>query len=117
MTERERFSPLAAAADGLLLVRALVGFTASFLSLYGSAEYGMYAPYSATPLDLCAAQGENFLTVAGIFALLSLCAWSLPRLRAAAVGGLAALTALVAALNLTQMVLGAELTLHTVTVL
>ena len=117
MTDRERGSLLAAAADGLLLLCALGGFTSSFLSLYGSAEYGRNAVYAAGPLDLCAAHTDRFLLLAGLFALLSLGAWSLPKLRAAAVGGLGAVLVLAGALNRTRLVQGAGLTLHTITVL
>ena len=117
MADRERAAPLAAAADGLLLLCALLGFTGSFLSLYGNGAYGRNAAYAASPLDLCAAQTGRFLLLAGIFALLSLCAWSLPCRRPPAVGGLGALLALAAALNLTRLTQGAGLTLHTITVL
>lgn len=117
MTDRERGSLLAGAADGLLLLCALGGFTGSFLSLYGSAEYGRNAAYAAGPLDLCAAHTDRFLLLAGLFALLSLGAWSLPRLRAAVTGGLGAVLVLAAALNRTRLVQGAGLTLHRITVL
>lgn len=89
MAEQEkRLAPLSVLGDGLLLLCALPGLTASFLSLYGRAGI---SPALMEPLDWAAAQGDQLLLLAALFALLSLCAWSLPRFRWAAAGGLAAL--------------------------
>lgn len=89
MAEQEkRLSPLSVLGDGLLLLCALPGLTACFLSLYGRTGI---SPALMEPLDWAAAQGDQLLLLAALFALLSLCAWSLPRFRWAAAGGLAAL--------------------------
>ena len=89
MAEQEkRLSPLSVLGDGLLLLCALLGLTASFLSLYGRTGI---SPALMEPLDWAAAQGNQLLLLAALFALLSLCVWSLPRFRWTAAGGLAAL--------------------------
>lgn len=111
MTERQnRFFPLAALGDGLLLLCALTGFTGSFLSLYGgvtSGAWDTFRPAQDTALDLCAAQMDFFYALAGLFALLSLAAWSLPRFRWAAVGGSALLLSAVAAVRWQGLAQGA----------
>lgn len=116
MTDSEnRFSPLSALGDGLLLTCALGGFLACFLSLYGD---GDLSPRLAGPLDQCAAQAGGFLLAAVVFALISLLAWSLPRrYRGAAAGGLAALWAFLLFLGRKTALRGAGLTLHAVSVL
>ena len=87
MPEREnRPSPTAILGDGLVLLCALLGLTASFLSLYRTS-----AAVPLIPLDWAADQRDQFLLWAALFALLSLGVWSLPRLRWAAAGTLAAL--------------------------
>ena len=116
MTDSEnRFSPLSALGDGLLLTCALGGFLICFLSLYGD---GDLSPRLAGPLDQCAAQAGGFLLAAVVFALTSLLAWSLPRrYRGAAAGGLAALWALLLFLGRKTALRGAGLTLHAISVL
>ena len=87
MPEREnRPSPTAILGDGLVLLCALLGLTASFLSLYRTS-----AAIPLIPLDWAADQRDQFLLWTALFALLSLGVWSLPRLRWAAAGTLAAL--------------------------
>ena len=108
--QEKRLSPLALLGDGALLACALMGLAGSFLSLYGD-----WQSVSPTPLDLCASRTGFFLLAAGIFALAALCAWSLPRFRGLASGGLAALLAGIAALRWEGMVQGAGLTLRTIT--
>lgn len=89
MNEQDkRTSLLTLAGDGLLLLCALLGLAGSFLSLYGDGLLGSAGALPATPLDLCAAQEGDFLLLAALFGLASLAAWSLPRFRWAAVGGL-----------------------------
>ncbi len=111
MTDQEkRLSPLTLLGDGALLACALMGLAGSFLSLYGD-----WQSVSPTPLDLCASRTGFFLLAARIFALAALCAWSLPRFRGLASGGLAALLAGIAALRWEGMVQGAGLTLRTIT--
>ena len=82
MTEsNNRFSPLLLLGDGLLLLCAMVGLAVSFLSLYSGAP---------APLAYYTAYGSSALSGwAALFALLSLGAWSLPRFRPLATGGLA----------------------------
>ena len=65
----------------LVLLCALLGLTASFLSLYRTS-----AAVPLIPLDWAADQRDQFLLWAALFALLSLGVWSLPRLRWAAAG-------------------------------
>jgi len=108
--QEKRLSPLTLLGDGALLACALMGLAGSFLSLYGD-----WQSVSPTPLDLCASRTGFFLLAAGIFALAALCAWSLPRFRGLASGGLAALLAGIAALRWEGMVQGAGLTLRTIT--
>lgn len=83
----KRLSPLSAAGDALLLLCALPGLTACFLSLYGRAG----ASGARMALDWAAAHTDQFLLLAALFALLSLGVWSLPRFHWGAAGGLAAL--------------------------
>ena len=114
MTEQEsRLSPLSVLGDGLLMVCALTGLTGSFLSLYGG--YRLWP--AATALDRCAARPASFLLPAAAFALAALAAWSLPRLRGAAAGGLAGLWLTALALRWTDAVRGAGLTVHAVSAL
>lgn len=116
VADREtRVSPLTFAGDGLLLLCALGGFTCSFLTLYGDRDLGRYASYQATPLDWCAARWDTFLLLAALLALVSLSAWSLPRFRSAAAGGLTVLTGTAALLNWEIFLHGAGLTVRTVT--
>lgn len=119
MTEREnRLSPLAVLGDGLLLLCALMGLAGSFLSLYGGVTTGVWdtvRPVLPTALDLCAGQMDLFYLLAGLFALLSLASWSLPRFRWAAVGGFALLLGAAAA-RWEQLVQGAGLTVHLISV-
>ena len=82
--------PAALLGDGLLLACALMGLAGSFLSLYGG---GALQP-EATALDRCAADAGSILAWAALFSLAALAAWSLPRFRGAAAGGLAGLWAL-----------------------
>lgn len=100
--------------DGLLLLCAVVGFTVSFLSLYGDPAMGRYAYARATPLDQAAANGSDFVLMAVFFALLGLIVWSLPRYRRTAAGGLAALWAALVLLDWKNMVRGALLTVRTI---
>lgn len=112
MAEQEkRLSPLSVLGDGLLLLCALPGLTASFLSLYGRAGV---SPALMGPLDWAASQGDQFLLLAALFALLSLCVWSLPRFRWTAAGGLAALWALTLWGNWQAVSAGAVLTVQSV---
>ena len=115
MTDSEnRFSPLAALGDGLVLSCAMGGFLASFLSLYGDGDLPLRL---ASPLDQCAAQTGHFLFLALVFALVSLLVWSLPRFRAAAVGGLAALWGLSLFFHWESAVQGTGLTVRAITVI
>lgn len=120
MTEREnRLSPLAVLGDSLLLLCALMGLAGSFLSLYGGVTEGVWdtvRPALNTALDLCAGQMDLFYLLAGLFALLSLASWSLPRFRWAAVGGFALLLGAAAAARWEQLVQGAGLTVHLISV-
>ena len=116
MTDQEpRVSPLSVAADGLLLVCAMAGATASFLSLYGDTRLGALMTAQATPLDQCAAWSPSFLFLSVVFALLSLCLWSLPRGCGKAAGGAFLLWAGVAFYSRERAFQGAVLCLHTVT--
>ncbi|MBD5084070.1 MAG: transglutaminase domain-containing protein [Clostridiales bacterium] len=115
MAEREkRLSPLTVAGDGLLLVCALAGLAASFLSLYGDRTMGVYS-VRRTALDLVAAQTDEFVLAAGLFALLSLAVWSLPRFRGAAAGALTAAWVCVVLTNWKSAIQGAGLTVRAVT--
>lgn len=90
MAEKKRRFPLSALlGDGALLLCALLGLAGSFFSLYAGPEAAPWADVSV--LTRCALQGAWFLRWAALFALLSLCAWSLPRFWGAAAGALAAL--------------------------
>lgn len=103
MTEpNKRFSPLLLLGDGLLLLCAVVGLAVSFLSLYSGAP---------APLSYYTAHGSSALSGwAALFALLSLGAWSLPRSRLLAAGGLAAVWAGTALWNWETWWQGAKLT-------
>ena len=116
VADREkRLSPLTLLGDAALLLCALMGLAGSFLSLYGSWESIAVSSARPTPLDLCASRTDLFLMAAGGFALAALCAWSLPRFRWLAAGGLAALLAGTALFYREGVVQGAGLTLRTVT--
>lgn len=117
MTDRQpRFSPLSVVGDGLLLLSALMGFTGSFLSLYGSEKLGEVMNFQTSPLDQCAVWTGNFLVLSAVFALLALAAWSLPRYWAAAAGGLAALLGAAVFFNREGVVRGAGLCVRTISV-
>ena len=110
MTDRDaRFSPLTVLGDGLLLLCAIAGFTLSFLSLYGGERLDEFIATPTTALDLCATQPGILLGPAVLFALAALCAWSLPRFRWAAAGGLAALWGLLLFFNWDRTVQGAAI--------
>ena len=98
--------------DGLLLLCALLGFSSSFLSLYGG--YGLPG---ATALARCAANGDLFLAYAVLFGLATLVVWSLPRYWSAAAGILTALWAGSVLWNRTEVAQGACITVHDITVL
>lgn len=116
MAEQEkRLSPLTVAGDGLLLVCALAGLAASFLTLYGDRTMGVYS-VGRTALDLAAAQADEFVLAAVLFALLSLAVWSLPRFRGAAAGALTAAWACALLTNWKSAIQGAGLTVRAVTV-
>ena len=107
MAEPEKRAALAAAAgDALLLLCALPGLAACFLSLYGRAG----ASSARMALDWAADQEGQFLFLAALFALLSLGVWSLPRFRWTAAGGLAALWGLALWWNWRTVSAGAVLT-------
>ncbi len=84
----ERVDTLTLLADGLVLTGLLIGLCAAFLALYGGASY-----YGSGALGPLAARPEKLLVFSGLFALLSLAVWRLPRLRGAAVCLAAALIA------------------------
>lgn len=113
--KKNRLSPLSLLGDAALLLCALMGLTGSFLSLYSSWESMAVSSARLTPLDLCASRTDFFLLAAGAFALAALCAWSLPRFRWLAAGGLAALLAGMALFYQEDVVQGAGLTLRTIT--
>ena len=113
--QEKRLSPLTLLGDGALLACALMGLAGSFLSLYGGRGAAAASSGRPTPLDLCAARTDFFLLAAGAFALAALCAWSLPRFRGLAAGGLAALLAGAAALRWEGVVQGAGLAARTIT--
>lgn len=118
MTDKEtRLSPLAAAGDGLLLLSALMGFTGSFLSLYGNEKLGEIMNFQTSPLDQCALWTGNFLVLSAVFALLALAAWSLPRYWPAAAGGLAALLGAAVFFSWEGVVRGAGLCVRTISVI
>ena len=100
--------------DGLLLVCAVLGLSGCFLSLYGAGA-AEWNGYQTTALDLCAARGWELAAWAALFALAALCVWSLPRLRPAAAGGLAALWGAAAFLLRRQLFQGVGITLRIVT--
>lgn len=102
----KRLSPLSVSGDGLLLLCALLGLTACFLSLYGRAEVKSAL---MGPLDWAAARADQFLLLAVLFALLSLGVWSLPRFHWGAAGGLAALWGLALWWNWQEVSTGAIL--------
>ena len=70
MADKEHRAPITVlAGDGLLLLCALWGLTASFLSLYSGREvWGVYF----SPLNHCAGDGDAFLLCAVVCALLAL---------------------------------------------
>lgn len=115
MAEREgtRLSPLMLLGDTLLLVCALAGLAASFLSLYGGGEAAVYAPAAAQALRVIPA--GRFALAAALLALVSAAAWSLPRFRGAAAGGLAALWGLALWANGRAALQGAGLTIRAIT--
>ena len=101
MAERDvRLSLVGLLGDGLLLALGLTGFTGSLFSLYGDVS-----------------QAGAFLLLSGVFALLALGAWSLPRFRWAAAGGAAAVLAAVAALRWDELVQGAAFTVRGISVI
>lgn len=115
MNNREkRTSPLTIAGDALLLIFALTGLTASFLSLYGDRLLGETGAFQATPLDLCAAQWDTFFSLAVVLALVALAVWSLPRFQLAAAGGLALLLGLLTYSNRETALQGAGITVRTI---
>lgn len=116
MTDRDaRFSPLTALGDGLLLLCAVVGFTLSLLSLYGGERLDEFIATPISPLDLCAIHPGLLLGPAVLFALASLCAWSLPRFRWAAAGGLTVLWGLLVFFNWDRAVQGGAVTVRVIT--
>lgn len=115
MNNREkRTSPLTIAGDALLLIFALTGLTASFLSLYGDRLLGETGAFQATPLDLCAAQWDTFFSLAVVLALAALAVWSLPRLQLAAAGGLALLLGLLTYSNWETALRGGGITVRVI---
>lgn len=115
MNNREkRTSPLTIAGDALLLIFALTGVTASFLSLYGDRLLGETGAFQATPLDLCAAQWDTFFSLAVVLALAALAVWSLPRFQLAAAGGLALLLGLLTYSNWETALQGAGITVRVI---
>ena len=115
MTDDKRpFSWTVLMGDGLLLLCALLGFTGSFLSLYGDPDASLR---TATALDRCAANGDLLLICAVLFGLTTLAVWSLPRSRNAAAGGLTALWAVVVWWNWTGVVQGAGIVVRDITAL
>lgn len=111
MLEREnRPSPIGVFGDGLVLVCALWGLTASFLSLYG-------APAALpAPLDWAAGRMDQFLLWAALFALLSLAAWT-PRRFQWTAGGLAALWGVLALTNRETLRQGAGIAVREISAL
>lgn len=112
----KRLSPLTIAGDALLLLFALTGLTDSFLSLYGNRLLGASASLQATPLDLCAAQGDRFFSLAAVLALAALVVWSLPRFQMAA-GGLVLLLGLLTYSNWENALQGAGITVREISAL
>ncbi|MCI9366755.1 MAG: transglutaminase domain-containing protein [Oscillospiraceae bacterium] len=93
MAEQERrFSWCVLLGDGILMLCALCGLTGAFLSLYGGRQAAPWA--DTTVLVRCALQTDFFYVLSALFALTALAAWSLPRFRGLAAGGLAAAWAL-----------------------
>lgn len=115
MADKEHRAPITVlAGDGLLLLCALWGLTASFLSLYSGREvWGVYF----SPLNHCAGDGDAFLLCAVVCALLALAVFSLPRHRALAAGGLAALWGLALFACWEDAVRGAGIALREITIL
>lgn len=114
MAEQEkRLSPLSVLGDGLLLLCALPGLTASFLSLYGRTGI---SPALMEPLDWAAAQGAELLLWAALCALLGLAAWSNPRFQWTA-GGLFALWAAASLTNREVMGRGLGVTVREISLL
>ncbi len=113
----KKISPLTTLGDGLLLIFALTGLTASFFSLYGNGQLGETAAFQAAPFDLCAAQTDSFLSLAVVLALAALVVWSLPRFQLAAAGVLVLLLGLFTYSNWETVMQGAGLTVHRVSVI
>lgn len=114
MVERgKRGSALTAAGDGLLLACALGGLAVSFLSLYGGGAAVVSAPGATLSLGVIGT--DRLALAAALLALLSAAAWSLPRFRGAAAGGLAALWGLGLWAGREAVVQGAGLTIRTIT--
>ena len=104
-----RFSWTVPVGDGLLLLCAMLGFTGSFFSLYGGSWI--------TALGRCADNVDLFLICAVLFGLTTLVAWSLPRFRVAAAGGLTALWAAGVLWNRTELTQGMGVTVREITTL
>lgn len=116
MADKEHRAPvMGTVGDGLLLLCALWGLTACFLSLYSGPEvWGV----QISALNRCAVQhGEQLQLWAVLFALLGLCVWSMPRFRGAAAGTLWALWAGAVLLRWTQAVQGAGITVREISIL
>ena len=113
---RQPFSWTLLMGNGLLLLCALAGFTGSFLSLYGDPVHALISSFP-TALDYCAANRDRFLVCAALFGLATLAAWSLPRFRYTAAGGLAALWAGGVWWNWDKVVQGAGITVRDITAL
>ena len=115
MTDSKRpFSWTVLVGDGLLLLCAMLGFTGSFLSLYGNPNVWWSG---ATALDRCAANENLFLICAALFGLTTLAVWSLPRFRLAAAGGLTALWAIGVLWNRAELTQGMGVTVRDITTL
>ena len=118
MTEQEqRLSPLPLLGDALLLVCALAGLAASFLSLYGGGESLVLSGIQHNALSLCAGDTRAFVLAACVLALLSALVWSLPRFRGLLVGTLALLLAGAVTLRWDQVSQGAGITVRDISVL
>ena len=116
MAEREKqLSLTTLLGDGLLLVCTMAGLAVSFLSLYGSGGMIAVSAVRPTALDLLSGQTDGLLMAAVLFALLTLAAWSLPRFRGAAAGGLTALWGLWLLSEWERALQGAGLTVRAVT--
>ena len=118
---KRSFPWLVLIGDGLLLLCALMGLTGSFLSLYSDPDAIRRVTSAtwlqATALDRCAVNGDLLLAFAALFGLATLAAWSRPRFRIAAAGGLTALWAAVVLWNRTKVVRGAGIVVRDITTL